>query len=831
VVPEAFPDVGCGPQGAFALAVDGAAMYLAGEASGAWRIERRNAVDGTLVWAQSLPGTGSCDAARAVAVDGAFLFAAGRHGGQWRIEKRRLDDGTVVYSHAVASTYESANGIAIDERFVYMAGEIGINGGDSQWRIDRRRLDDGVLVGDVSATTTTVTTPATTTSTAPPGVCAQMRLDDCRIATALRDKPGPSDRFNVRCTVTLDPSSDGIDPAAQGVSFAMTDSNSPPCGTPCFAKAVSPQRIGRCWKYRSPSSSVSGLRSLKLCDFDAPHGIYRLVARSRPVDLQCLDAPPPYLVDLTIGNDCTSQCGSPMSTTTTTVSTTTTTLAGTCVPRTASRHASVITNVRGSRTWANPTNVRVADGIAASVLSLSPGEISDFLFANNLGFALPFYARVTGVMVEVKRSSASGTGVSDSALQLRLGQSERGSWAAPGLWSTTDGYAIYGGPGDLWGGYSWTPEQINSPDFGVALSVQNTTPAAIDTARVDHMRVTVFYVSATGAIGPRSPTVAVDDASIGTRSWATPGNALLADDAEATASGMVGSEQTHYLRVSAFGFGVPAGQTPSGILLEVKRRASFSSSIADNAVRLVRGGLIGTANRNAGYWESESVYQAYGGPDDPWNQTWSAADINSPSFGAAISARHSFNIGSDSALVDHIRLTIVYGAFNTQMTGNPGTAASEQNSEDWSSPGNAALPDLAVARSRLIEGTPSSVLVASAFNFALPPAAQVRGITLTVTRWGRDEDDIDDLAIHDRAIRLVKGGSVGTANRSHPEGWSTVASSIDYGGTADLWGDTWTASDINRADFGAALQAEYRFFAGNNDANVDAMRLTVDYCE
>jgi hypothetical protein len=127
---------------------------------------------------------------------------------------------------------------------------------------------------------------------------------------------------------------------------------------------------------------------------------------------------------------------------------------------------------------------------------------------------------------------------------------------------------------------------------------------------------------------------------------------------------------------------------------------------------------------------------------------------------------------------------------------------------------------------RLIQGTPSSLLVASGFGFALPPAAHVSGITLTVTRWSRDEDNI-----YDQAIRLLKRGTIGTADRSRPENWSAAPTTIDYGGPTDLWSNPWSASDVNRSDFAAALQAEYRFVSGNNDASVDAMRVTVHYCE
>jgi hypothetical protein len=62
--------------------------------------------------------------------------------------------------------------------------------------------------------------------------------------------------------------------------------------------------------------------------------------------------------------------------------------------------------------------------------------------------------------------------------------------ASPLAWSTTDGYTVYGGPTNLWG-QTWTVADVNATNFGAALSarVQNGT------ARVDHMRVSIFWLS------------------------------------------------------------------------------------------------------------------------------------------------------------------------------------------------------------------------------------------------------------------------------------------------------------------------------------------------
>jgi len=58
------------------------------------------------------------------------------------------------------------------------------------------------------------------------------------------------------------------------------------------------------------------------------------------------------------------------------------------------------------------------------------------------------------------------------------------------------------------------------------------------------------------------------------------------------------------------------------------------------------------------------------------------------------------------------------------------------------------------------------------------------------------------------AVRIVKAdGSIGTTNKSTGSALpSTVFSNITFGGPADLWGETWTATDINDADFGAVFQ-------------------------
>ncbi len=64
---------------------------------------------------------------------------------------------------------------------------------------------------------------------------------------------------------------------------------------------------------------------------------------------------------------------------------------------------------------------------------------------------------------------------------------------------------------------------------------------------------------------------------------------------------------------------------------------------------------------------------------------------------------------------------------------------------------------------------------------------------------------------------------------SQPQAWTRDYLDVIYGGPTELWGEQWTAADINDPGFGAALSATYEFMAGNDWAKVDTVSITVDY--
>lgn len=83
-------------------------------------------------------------------------------------------------------------------------------------------------------------------------------------------------------------------------------------------------------------------------------------------------------------------------------------------------------------------------------------------------------------------------------------------------------------------------------------------------------------------------------------------------------------------------------------------------------------------------------------------------------------------------------------------------------------------------------------------------------------------------SVADLKARIIKSdGSIGTTDKSQVGNWAAADTVVDYGGAADLWGETWTPSDINDADFGFALQVEFGVGAKSNYLKATNLGFTI----
>jgi hypothetical protein len=145
----------------------------------------------------------------------------------------------------------------------------------------------------------------------------------------------------------------------------------------------------------------------------------------------------------------------------------------------------------------------------------------------------------------------------------------------------------------------------------------------------------------------------------------------------------------------------------------------------------------------------------------------------------------------------------------------------------WSNPGNVSASDLAVATaSAMVLGNNSNYLSASAFGFSIPASAIICGITVQIQKnaTGLLQN------VTDNSVKIIKNGVIGGSERALGGTWPTTEAFFTYGGGADLWGQTWTAAEINAGNFGVAISANLSAGSSvNPSARVNNIRISVAY--
>jgi hypothetical protein len=107
---------------------------------------------------------------------------------------------------------------------------------------------------------------------------------------------------------------------------------------------------------------------------------------------------------------------------------------------------------------------------------------------------IPESAEILGIGVTVRRAGGSSNDAVDAGVHLvKSGITGSADRSTPIPWSGPELVDVeYGGEDDLWN-ETWSPADVNSEDFGVALSAAYTQAVGNGRAYVDIVRVTVHY--------------------------------------------------------------------------------------------------------------------------------------------------------------------------------------------------------------------------------------------------------------------------------------------------------------------------------------------------
>ncbi|MDD5029969.1 MAG: hypothetical protein PHH58_10785 [Rhodoferax sp.] len=200
-------------------------------------------------------------------------------------------------------------------------------------------------------------------------------------------------------------------------------------------------------------------------------------------------------------------------------------------------------------------------------------------------------------------------------------------------------------------------------------------------------------------------------------------------------------------------------------------------------------------------------------PASKWRGTLNATatdntvTFNSPATPIAPSSNTYFNLTGSGVTCPHgfvilgtSPCAVVPGL--TTVTGNPGTCvnATGIGSVAWAPTptSNVNLSDALYATAS-VNGT-TNYLKCTGYSFAIPAGATILGVMVNLQRKASKNSRVNDAA-----MRLVKAGVIGATNRSQATTYTTTDVYEAHGNASDLWGTTWTPTDINATTFGAAL--------------------------
>jgi hypothetical protein len=153
-------------------------------------------------------------------------------------------------------------------------------------------------------------------------------------------------------------------------------------------------------------------------------------------------------------------------------------------------------------------------------------------------------------------------------------------------------------------------------------------------------------------------------------------------------------------------------------------------------------------------------------------------------------------------------------------TGNTFPGTGENNAgigaTAWTNPGNVTADDTTDAT--CTAAASSQYLVARNYSFAIPPNADILGITVRIEA---SESSAGTESLNAQ-LQNDTGTLIGSSKSATISG--TAKAVYTYGGTTDVWGATLTAAIINDADFGVRF-----WYTTAHNVQVDYVTLAVEY--
>ena len=151
----------------------------------------------------------------------------------------------------------------------------------------------------------------------------------------------------------------------------------------------------------------------------------------------------------------------------------------------------------GTVAWTTPTNAVGITNLTYATATGLDNTSSQYLYVTNYGFAVPTSATINGVVVSPTRKCSNAVNLSRDTNVFLVVNSVIGTAnrATATQYTTSDVTEDHGGTNDTWG-FTLTPADINSPQFGTVFSSYKIAAGVGVNITVDAIKITVYYTLA-----------------------------------------------------------------------------------------------------------------------------------------------------------------------------------------------------------------------------------------------------------------------------------------------------------------------------------------------
>lgn len=163
-------------------------------------------------------------------------------------------------------------------------------------------------------------------------------------------------------------------------------------------------------------------------------------------------------------------------------------------------------------------------------------------------------------------------------------------------------------------------------------------------------------------------------------------------------------------------------------------------------------------------------------------------------------------------------------------TSTASVAVGGRDALSWSNPNNAQSNDGSYTACTGTGAGPGYRLECKGFNFNIPSGSvTINGITVSIERKASTNTATD--YIQDYEVQLIKAdGTYNTQNKADlTTKWLTTDVVVNYGSSSDVWGGTWSYTDINDPDFGVVISVNEGADFSGSTGSIDYVTITVDY--